>query len=171
MRDNALMLQAMAGADGLDPRQAAPQVDDYHSYLTRGVRGLKIGVLQEGFALANQDPRVAEKVRDAIARLEALGAQVEAVSVPEHNLAGSLWHPIGCEGLTMQMMHGNGAGFNWKGLYDVGLLDKQVGWREQADQLSASLKLCMFVGQYGLCLLYTSPSPRDATLSRMPSSA
>ena len=24
---------------------------------------------------------------------------------------------------------------------------------------------------YGLCLLYTSPSPRDATLSRMPSSA
>ena len=25
--------------------------------------------------------------------------------------------------------------------------------------------------QYGSCLLYTSPSPRDATLSRMPSSA
>ena len=24
---------------------------------------------------------------------------------------------------------------------------------------------------YGSCLLYTSPSPRDATLSRMPSSA
>ena len=24
---------------------------------------------------------------------------------------------------------------------------------------------------YGICLLYTSPSPRDATLSRMPSSA
>ena len=27
------------------------------------------------------------------------------------------------------------------------------------------------VGEYGDCLLYTSPSPRDATLSRMPSSA
>ena len=25
--------------------------------------------------------------------------------------------------------------------------------------------------QYYICLLYTSPSPRDATLSRMPSSA
>ena len=25
--------------------------------------------------------------------------------------------------------------------------------------------------EYGCCLLYTSPSPRDATLSRMPSSA
>ena len=27
------------------------------------------------------------------------------------------------------------------------------------------------IEQYGHCLLYTSPSPRDATLSRMPSSA
>ncbi|MGH8373960.1 MAG: amidase, partial [Pseudomonas sp.] len=150
VRDNALMLEVMAGADGLDPRQAAPQVDAYCDYLERGVSGLRIGILQEGFQLANQDPRVADKVRSAIARLEVLGARVEEVCVPEHNLAGSLWHPIGCEGLTMQMMHGNGAGFNWKGLYDVGLLDKQAGWREQADALSASLKLCMFVGQYGL---------------------
>lgn len=150
VRDNALMLEVMAGADGLDPRQAAPQVDDYCDYLGRGVKGLRIGIVQEGFQLANQDPRVADTVRNAIARLESLGAVVEEVSVPEHSLAGALWLPIGCEGLTMQMMHGNGAGFNWKGLYDVGLLDKQVGWREQADALSASLKLCMFVGQYGL---------------------
>ena len=28
-----------------------------------------------------------------------------------------------------------------------------------------------FMKQYYICLLYTSPSPRDATLSRMPSSA
>ena len=28
-----------------------------------------------------------------------------------------------------------------------------------------------YTGQYPSCLLYTSPSPRDATLSRMPSSA
>ena len=28
-----------------------------------------------------------------------------------------------------------------------------------------------FSARYDLCLLYTSPSPRDATLSRMPSSA
>ena len=27
------------------------------------------------------------------------------------------------------------------------------------------------LNQHGLCLLYTSPSPRDATLARMPSSA
>jgi len=150
VRDNALMLEVMAGADGLDPRQGVPEVDTYGNYLERGVRGLRIGILQQGFQLANLDQRVGDKVRSAIARFEALGAVVEEVSVPEHTLAGSLWSPIGCEGLTMQMMHGNGAGFNWKGLYDVALLDKQAGWRTQADALSPSLKLCMLVGQFGL---------------------
>ncbi|MDO7900517.1 amidase [Pseudomonas sp. K1(2024)] len=150
VRDNALMLEVLAGADGLDPRQAAPQVDHYTQYLDRGAKGLRIGVLREGFELANLDPRVADKVNAAIERLASLGAQVAPVSVAEHRLAGALWHPIGCEGLTSQLMHGNGAGFNWKGLYDVALLDKQVGWRTQADRLSPSLKLCMFVGQYGL---------------------
>ncbi|MBJ9976597.1 amidase [Pseudomonas sp. S75] len=150
VRDNALMLEVMAGADGLDPRQLAPQVDHYSQYLDRGVQGLRIGVLREGFGLSNLDPRVADKVNAAIERLGGLGAVVLSESVAEHRLAAALWHPIGCEGLMAQLMHGNGAGFNWKGLYDVALLDKQVGWRDQADRLSCSLKLCMLVGQYGL---------------------
>ncbi|MBK5006682.1 amidase [Pseudomonas sp. S32] len=150
VRDNALMLEVLAGADGLDPRQTAPQVDHYTQYLDRGVSGLRIGVLQEGFELDNLDPRVRDTVHAAIERLSALGAVVEPVSVAEHRLAGALWHPIGCEGLTHQLMHANGAGFNWKGLYDVALLDKQAGWRNHADVLSPSLKLCMLVGQYGL---------------------
>ncbi|MCA1325104.1 amidase [Herbaspirillum sp. alder98] len=150
VRDNALMLEVIAGADGLDPRQYAPQVQPYTGALERGVRALKIGVLTEGFALANQDRRVADKVQEAIAQLEKLGASVATVSVPEHTLAGALWTPIGCEGLTMQMMHGNGMGFNWKGQYDVALLEHHAAWRNRADELSATLKVCMFVGQYGL---------------------
>ncbi len=42
------------------------------------------------------------------------------------------------------------------------------------EQLTATAdghKNYIFVGQYPYCLLYTSPSPRDRTRSRMPSSA
>ena len=150
VRDNALMLETIAGSDGLDPRQYAPVVESYTASLGKGVRGLKIGILTEGFQLPNMDPQVETKVRDAIARLQALGAIVSEISVPEHNLAGALWSPIGCEGLTAQMMHGNGMGFNWEGQYDVSLLDKHAQWHDSADALSPSLKVCMFVGQYGL---------------------
>lgn len=150
VRDNALMLEAIAGGDGLDPRQYASTVEAYTAALDKGVRNLKIGLLTEGFHLPNMDTQVAEKVRGAVARLQELGALVGEISVPEHNLAGALWSPIGCEGLTAQMMHGNGMGFNWEGQYDVALLDKHARWRDDADALSPSLKICMFVGQYGL---------------------
>ena len=36
---------------------------------------------------------------------------------------------------------------------------------------SAAILTLNYVTIPGVCLLYTSPSPRDATLSRMPSSA
>ena len=42
------------------------------------------------------------------------------------------------------------------------------------DGLALSKKICKVFGDKvydQICLLYTSPSPRDATLSRMPSSA
>ena len=35
----------------------------------------------------------------------------------------------------------------------------------------ASMHKVISITEHELCLLYTSPSPRDATLSRMPSSA
>ena len=34
-----------------------------------------------------------------------------------------------------------------------------------------SIKVAIAIGPYNTCLLYTSPSPRDRTRSRMPSSA
>ena len=42
----------------------------------------------------------------------------------------------------------------------------------ETDWKSKSFMASMFMGDLDMsCLLYTSPSPRDATLSRMPSSA
>ncbi|WP_409160467.1 amidase [Pectobacterium sp. B2J-2] len=150
VKDNALLLEVLAGSDGLDPRQYAPEVAEYTAALNKGVKGLRIGLVTEGFALPNGDAQVSDAVRAAAARLEALGASVEEVSIPEHALGPAIWQPIGCEGLMAQMMTGNGMGFNWKGLYDVGLLDAHANWRQRAGDLSATLKICMLVGQYGI---------------------
>ena len=37
--------------------------------------------------------------------------------------------------------------------------------------LEEKIQIARVFDELGICLLYTSPSPRDATLSRMPSSA
>lgn len=148
--DNALLLEVLAGADGFDPRQRAPKVSAYTEALGKGAAGLKIGVLKEGFASAGMQSAVADKVKDAAERYARMGATIEEVSIPEHPLTAAIWGPIALEGLTAQMMHGNGMGFNWKGLYDVGLLDAHSTWREKANDLSKTLKISMLVGQWGL---------------------
>ncbi|MEP2919282.1 amidase [Sulfitobacter sp.] len=148
--DNALLLEVLAGADGLDPRQYAPKVDDYTKALDRGVKGMKIGVLKEGFTAANLMPGVADSVKEAAETFRSLGAIVEEVSIPDHLLAAAIWAPIALEGLQWQMMQGNGMGMNWKGAYDVGLMDHHAGWRQKADDLSESLKISMLLGQYGI---------------------
>lgn len=47
-------------------------------------------------------------------------------------------------------MKGNGFGTAWKGLYVTSLLDAHANWRSRADELSDSLKICMFIGEYFL---------------------
>jgi amidase len=45
--DNALLLEVLAGPDGLDPRQQGVPADDYASALGRGAAGLRIAVVPD----------------------------------------------------------------------------------------------------------------------------
>ena len=146
--DNALLLEVIAGPDGLDPRQYNVRVDKYTAALGRGVAGLRIGVLTEGFRHPSSEPDVDQKVRQAAERLRALGAIVEEISIPMHLDGPAIWTPIALEGLQAQMMRGNGMGFNWEGLYTTSLLDAHANWRARANQLSRTLKISMLAGEY-----------------------
>ena len=84
VKDNALLLEVIAGADGYDPRQYSPKVHPYTEALGRGVDGLKIGVVKEGFGLPNSERDVDAKVRKAAELLGKLGAKVTEVSIPWH---------------------------------------------------------------------------------------
>ncbi|MFT5894480.1 MAG: amidase [bacterium] len=146
--DNALMLEVIAGADGLDPRQYDVRVDKYTSALGRGVSGLRIGVVSEGFGHANSEADVDASVRSAAEKFRKLGAAVDEISIPMHLDGLAIWTPIALEGLQAQMMHGNGMGFNWEGMYTTSLLDAHSNWRSRADELSRTLKISMLAGEY-----------------------
>jgi amidase len=146
--DNALLMEVLAGADGLDPRQYAPKVADYTKALEGGVKGLRIGVVKEGFGLANSEGDVDEKSKAAAKLFAKLGAIVDEISVPMHLVGPAIWLPIAAEGATELMMKGNGMGNNWRGLYTTSLLDAHSAWKHRADELSDSLKITMLLGQY-----------------------
>ena len=148
--DNALMLEVIAGADGLDPRQYAPRTARYTRALAQKVKGMSIAVVKEGFGHANSEPEVDAKVKAAAARLKRLGAKVKEVSIPLHAVGAAIWTPIFVEGATELMMKGNGYGTNHKGLFLTSLLDFHSSWWQRADELSETLKLGMLIGHYSI---------------------
>jgi amidase len=149
VEDNALLLEVLAGPDGLDPRQYGGAVaKPYREALGRGVARLRIAVIEEGFGHPQSVAQVDAIVREAAGRFRGLDATVETVSIPMHRLGSAIWLPVAAEGATMQMMLGNGFGFNWQGLYVTSMLDFHSAWRSRADELSDSLKSVMLLGHY-----------------------
>jgi amidase len=148
VEDNALLLEVLAGPDGLDPRQYGGGAKPYREALGRGAGGLRIGVVEEGFGHPQSLPAVDAVVREAADRFRGLGATVETVTVPLHRAGSAIWLSIAAEGALMQMMLGNGFGFNWQGLYVGSMLDFHSAWRTRADELSDTLKHVMLLGQY-----------------------
>jgi amidase len=148
VEDNALLLEVLAGPDGLDPRQYGAVAKPYREALGKGAGGLRIAVVEEGFGHSQSTPQVDAVVREAAGRFSGLGASVDTISIPMHRDGSAIWLAIAAEGATMQMMLGNGFGFNWQGLYVTSMLDFHSAWRTRADELSDTLKNSMLLGHY-----------------------
>ena len=146
--DNALMLEVIAGPDGLDPRQHGMPSQPYTQALTMGIEGLTIGVVPEGFSTAGAEAEVDDRVKEAAARLKGLGAQLLETSIPLHPAGAAIWTPVFLEGATELMMRHNAYGTNMKGVFLESLLDAQYRWRENADEWSETMKLGILTGHY-----------------------
>ncbi len=146
--DNALLLEVLAGDDGYDPRIKAPEVQQYTKALGAGIKGMKIGIVREGFEQAGAEMAVNESVREAAKRFASLGATLEEISILMHFAANAVWMPIGTEGMTQTMMYGDGYGVSRSDLYSTSLMDAHRGWRGQADSLSETTKLLLLFGTY-----------------------
>ncbi len=111
IRDCAVLLTAIAGYDGMDPRQSPEtplrqNVPRYHELLDgmiaskqklgqwtadAAAKGLRVGLIKEAWELPELDAEVGSTVRKAAQRFATLGATVEVVSIPMHNNAVDIW--------------------------------------------------------------------------------
>ena len=86
VRDCAALMQIIAGYDPTDSTSIEASVPDYEGALTGNVRGLRIGIPREYFT-EGLDPQVEAIVHQAIAQMEALGAQTVEISLPHTRYA------------------------------------------------------------------------------------
>lgn len=83
VRDNALMLGAIAGHDPRDANSARVEVPDFTAGIEAGARGLRIGIEREYFLYPGVTDEVRAATEAVIDQLADLGAKIVEVSLPE----------------------------------------------------------------------------------------
>jgi aspartyl-tRNA(Asn)/glutamyl-tRNA(Gln) amidotransferase subunit A len=82
VRDCALLLQAMAGYDPLDPASANRPVANFTADLDKGAKGLRIGVIRHFHEIDNPvSPATQKGIDQALDIFKAQGAEIRDVSV------------------------------------------------------------------------------------------
>jgi amidase len=149
VEDVARLLTVIAGHDGWDTRTIAARTGDYMAALGNPAKGLRIGVLREGFGHSESDPAVNEKVRQTIAALGKAGMASEEVSVPWHLDGPHVWSGIILEGAAEMMLKGYGVGNNVPGYYPISMQEALArGMGTRINDVSPTVKLVLMLGEY-----------------------
>jgi amidase len=101
VQDCATLLEVIAGTDRIDDRQPynwpqghvkfGQELKKYLDNSKTPLKGIKVGILVEGFPGTLTDPNVAAASKSAVSKLAELGADVNWVSIPLYKYSGVIW--------------------------------------------------------------------------------
>ncbi|MBI4191828.1 MAG: Asp-tRNA(Asn)/Glu-tRNA(Gln) amidotransferase subunit GatA [Betaproteobacteria bacterium] len=90
VRDNAIMLQVMAGYDARDPYSVDHPVPDFQRLIGRSIRGVCIGVPRRFIEATPHEPEMLDAFANAEKALRELGAATCDIEVPGLELASDV---------------------------------------------------------------------------------
>jgi aspartyl-tRNA(Asn)/glutamyl-tRNA(Gln) amidotransferase subunit A len=93
VRDAAIVLETLSGADPCDSTSVPQPVPHYAAGLTGGLRGLRLGLAKE-YMVGGLDPEVRQAIDTAVRQLEQLGAEIVEVSLPHTDYAIATYYII-----------------------------------------------------------------------------
>lgn len=100
VQDAALAMNALAGRDALDCTSQAIDID-FTANLAEGVAGMRIGIVPAFMDAPGLTPEVKAKIEEAAAKLEAMGATLVEVDLPNAQAAMSAYYVLGpCEAFS-----------------------------------------------------------------------
>ena len=150
VRDSAILMNIISGHDPLDSTSVPLPVPDFTAVLGQDIKGLKIGVPKEYF-IEGIDREVEVLVKDAIKRLELLGAIPVEVSLPHTGYAIAAYYIIATSEASSNLARYDGMKY---GLRTEGkdLIDTYM--KTRANGFGAEVKRRIMLGTYALSAGY-----------------
>ena len=151
VRDCAILLDVIAGHDPRDSTSVNRPAPGYTTHLEQGVSGLRIGIPQEYFIEGIQS-EVETAVRDAIAQLQSLGAEVVPVSLPHTEYAVATYYIIAMAEASSNLARYDGVRYGYRAteVEDLGDLYRTT----RAQGFGSEAKRRIMLGTYVLSAGY-----------------
>ena len=130
VKDNAIMLSAIAGYDPKETTSEQVAVPDYLNEIKDNIKGLKIGVAKEFFALG-MDEEVQKAINNAIEFYRANGAEIVEVSLKDIDLALSAYYIISSAEATSNLDRFDGIRYGFRAKEYSDLVDLYYKTRTQ----------------------------------------
>jgi len=147
VRDNALLLQAIAGYDPADSTSVNTPVPAYAKSLTGDIRGLKIGLPKEYF-IDGLDADVQKAVTTAADTCRSLGAELIEVELPHTAYAVACYYLIATAEASSNLARYDGVRYGLRVKDATNLLDMYM--RSRATGFGAEVKRRIMLGTYAL---------------------
>ena len=147
VKDNALLLQAIAGVDERDSSSSKEEVPNYAEALTGDIKGLKIGVPKEYFGEGVSED-VKQATKEALNTLASLGAIVEEVSLPHSEYALPAYYFITSAEASSNLARYDGVHYGYRSENATNL--DEIYKKSRAEAFGPEVKRRILLGTYTL---------------------
>ncbi len=135
VKENAQLLNVIAGPDSKDSTSASVQIADFTSKIGRDIKGLKIALPKE-YLGEGIDPEVKETIVNAAKHFETLGATVEEVSLPHSKYGVAVYYIIASSEASSNLQRFDGIRYgyrteNFNNLDDIYVNTRSEGFGEE----------------------------------------
>jgi aspartyl-tRNA(Asn)/glutamyl-tRNA(Gln) amidotransferase subunit A len=146
VKDSACLLNIICGHDANDSTSAGLTVPDFVASLGQEIKGLKIGVPKE-FFIEGMDREVEDSVKEAIKKLESLGAVPVEISLPYTEYAISTYYILTTSEASSNLARYDGVKYGLR-VDGKDLVDMYM--RTRAEGFGAEVKRRIILGTYAL---------------------
>ncbi|MBI4848649.1 MAG: Asp-tRNA(Asn)/Glu-tRNA(Gln) amidotransferase subunit GatA [Nitrospirae bacterium] len=146
VKDSAILLNVISGHDACDSTSADLPVPDFTSVLGQDIKGMRLGVPKEYF-IAGMDKEVEESVKQAISKLESLGAIPVEISLPHTEYAVAAYYILATSEASSNLARYDGVKYGLR-VEGKDLIDMYMNTREAG--FGAEVKRRIILGTYAL---------------------
>ncbi len=149
--DAARLLGVMAGFDKRDSTSIDRPVPDYLGSINQPIKGLRVGIVRQHFD-AGLDPQCGERVKEAIAVLESLGATAVEVDLPNIDLSVPTYYVVAPAECSSNLSRFDGVRFGHRAENAEDLMDLYC--RSRGEGFGDEVKRRIMTGTYVLSAGY-----------------